>query len=159
MGMTDRRAGIELVGQQAVCEALGISRETLNVWQHEGLPVAQRGGPNRPSVYDSAAVIAWVVAREVAKASTERPQDRLARAQAIRVELDIAETQRRLLPASEVEPRWRAACAVARERLQEVRRGLVARLGRCSTAKERSEAVKAAHEAFLHYLADWRPER
>lgn len=80
----------------------------------------------------------------------------LARAQRMRVEIDVAEAQKRLIPAALVEPKWRAACVAAREQLLRARRRLVERLGRCKTPKERDAAVGEEHEAFLRTLAQWR---
>lgn len=143
-------------GQPEIAKAFGVTVKTVAEWQAAGFPVAVHGKAHTPNEYDLPACIDWLVKREVTKVQGERPQDRLARAQAIRVEIDIAEAQKLLIPAAEVEPKWRAACVAAREQLLRARRRLVERLGRCKTVKERSEAVGEVHEAFLRTLANWR---
>lgn len=147
---------MRITGQEQIAKAFGVAPKTIVAWQTDGFPVAVQGQRGIASEYDLPACIEWLVKREVTKVQGERPQDRLARAQAIRVEIDIAEAQKLLIPAADVEPKWRAACVAAREQLLRARRKLVDRLGRCKTVKERSEAVAEVHEQFLRTLANWR---
>lgn len=147
---------MRIVGQHEIAKAFGVTGTTIVSWQEQGFPVAVQGKRGIPNEYNLPACIDWLVRREVTKVAGERPQDRLARAQAMRVEIDIAEAQKRLIPAEDVEPKWRAACVAAREHLLRARRRLVEQLGRCKTAKERSDAVGEVHDAFLRTLADWR---
>lgn len=147
---------MRIVGQERIAEAFGVAPKTIVAWQGDGFPVAVQGARRLPNEYDLPACIEWLVKREVAKVQGERPQDRLARAQAIRVEIDIAEAQKRLIPADAVEPKWRAACVAARELLLRERRRLSSALGKTKTAKERDTILAEAHERFLRTLADWR---
>ena len=147
---------MRIVGQERIAEAFGVAPKTIVAWQGDGFPVAVQGARRLPNEYDLPACIEWLVKREVAKVQGERPQDRLARAQAMRVEIDIAEAQKRLIPAEAVEPKWRAACVAARELLLRERRRLLAALSRAKTTKERDTMLTETHERFLRALADWR---
>jgi phage terminase Nu1 subunit (DNA packaging protein) len=143
-------------GTKDLCAIFGISRETLTVWQGEGLPVTERGGPGKQSVFDSVAVHTWIIDRAVRKASGETPRDRLARAQAESVELDVAHKRGLLIPAALVEPKWAAACVAAREQLLRSRRALARRLATAKDERKREAIIAEVHEQFLRTLADWR---
>ena len=147
---------MRIVGQEQIAKAFGVAPKTIVAWQEDGFPVAVRGARRTPNEYDLPACIAWLVNREVGKVTGgESAKDRLARLQGDKIALDIAEAQGRLIPADQVEPKWRAACVAAREQLLRARRRLVERLGRCRDAKERTAAVDEVHASFLRTLSDW----
>jgi phage terminase Nu1 subunit (DNA packaging protein) len=138
-----------------VAAIFGVSHETIRTWQAEGMPVLVRGGGNKPSQFDSAAVHAWLVARAVRKAVTETPNDRLARVKAESIEIDISEKLRYLIPAADVEPAWTAACIAAREKLQRAKRPLARSLARCKTDAERERLIGEVHDEFLRQMSTW----
>lgn len=144
---------MKVVGQQQIADWFGVTRETIDTWQNQGFPIAVRGGPGVPSEYDSRACIDWLIDRELNKAGTERPQDRLARAQAEKIEMENAERRMQLVRVDEIEPMMIAAAVYARERLLEA----VPRLARdlSDDVRQREETLQAEFEAFLHYMADW----
>jgi phage terminase Nu1 subunit (DNA packaging protein) len=144
---------MNIVGQQQIANLFEVSRETIDSWQNEGMPVAVRGGPGVSSEYNSRACVDWLVNRELHKAQAVRPQDRLARAQAEKVEMENAERRALLIPASEVEPIMTEAVVAARIGLLDA----VQRLARDMPADPigREEMLQAEFEAFLHRLADW----
>ena len=144
---------MKITGQQEIADMFGVSRETINTWQDAGMPVQSRGGPGVPSEFDSAACITWRVESELLKARGDRPQDRLARAQAEKVEMDNATRRRVLIPAEELEPKLKAAFVFARETWLDA----VPRLARDLPADpdERERLLQIEFEAFLHKLADW----
>lgn len=144
-------------GIAALCDLLGYSHQTVAEWQEQGMPVLERGGPNRPSVFDSAAVLAWLVQRAVARVHGETPRDRLFRVQADTAEHALAAMRARLIDVDQVEPMMRAAVAAAREGLALERQRLVAQLDGVSDRRQREELIAAAHETFLRRLAKWRP--
>ena len=84
---------------------------TISRWEHEGLPVAQPGGPGKSTLYDAAVVVAWWHAREIDRLTgaasgglnpvTQRA--RKDRAQADLAELTKAERTAELIPRSEFE--------------------------------------------------------
>lgn len=94
------------VNQTQLAEILGVSDVTLWEWQKQGLPIAGRGDRGQENSYDTAAVIAWMIEREVRKVSTETQRDRLARLQADVLEIELAEKKNTLVPAAEIEPAW-----------------------------------------------------
>lgn len=142
-----------ITGQQQIADTFDVSRETIDTWQKEGMPVLARGGPGTPSQYDSAKCITWLVEREVRKVQGDRPQDRLARAQAEKVEMDNAERRGLLIPASLLEPKLKSAFTWARTTWLDA----VPRLARELPADPatREEMLQAEFEAFLRRLAGW----
>lgn len=144
---------MRIIGQEQIASVFGVAPKTIVEWQEQGFPIAARGGPGVPSEYESEACIAWLTDREVKKVQSEKPQDRLARVQADKIEMENAERRGLLIPADQLEPRLKAAFVAARETWLEA----VPRLARELPAdpREREEALQAEFEAFLHRLADW----
>jgi len=83
-----------------------------------------------------------------------RPQDRLARAQAEKIEMENAEKRGQLIPVDEVEPIMAEAVVFARERLLESAPRL-AREMPDGDPLGREEMLTAEFESFLNRLADW----
>ena len=145
---------MQISGQQSIADVFGVTRETIDTWQHQGMPVEVRGGPGVPSIYDSAACIAWRVESEVRKVQGERPQDRLARVQADKIEMENAERRGLLIPADQLEPKLRAAMIAAREAW----RNEPARLAHEAQGKSSQDMeilLAAAFDAFLTRLSRW----
>ena len=145
---------MQVSGQQGIADMFGVSRETIDNRQQDGMPVEVRGGPGVPSQYDSVTCINWLLNREVKKVQGEKPQDRLARVQADKIELELAEKRGLLLPADQIEPKLRAAMVAARE----MWRNEPARLARDvpgKPIKEIEELLAASYEAFLVKLSRW----
>ncbi len=144
---------MQITGQQGIADMFGVSRETIDNWQSVGMPVKSRGGPGVPSLYDAAACINWRLETELRKVQGERPQDRLARVQADKIEMENAERRGLLIPADQLEPRLKAAFVSARETWLDA----VPRLARELPADpdEREQMLQAEFETFLHLLADW----
>ncbi|WP_131111291.1 terminase small subunit [Sulfuricystis thermophila] len=144
---------MNIVGQQQIADLFAVSRETIDSWQKEGMPVAVRGGPGTSSEYNSRACIDWLVDRELRKAQAVRPQDRLARAQADKIEMENAERRGMLIPADQLEPKLKAAFVAAREAWLEAPQRLARELP--EDLRLREEMLQAEFEAFLNRLADW----
>jgi phage terminase Nu1 subunit (DNA packaging protein) len=145
---------VRIVGQENIASVFGVAPKTVVEWQEQGFPVALRGGPGVPSEYETEACIGWLVDREVKKVQAERPQDRLARVQADKIEMENAERRGQLIPADQLEPKLRAAMVAARAAL----RNEPARLAREVLGKkpEESEALLSeAFDAFLVRLSQW----
>lgn len=145
---------MQVTGQHGIADMFGVSRETIDNWQRDGMPVAERGGPGVPSLYDATECINWLVSREVKKVQGEKPQDRLARVQADKIELELMEKRGLLLPADQIEPKLRAAMVAARE----MWRNEPARLARevpGKPIKEIEDLLAASYEAFLVKLSRW----
>ena len=144
---------MRITGQERIADVFGVAPKTIVEWQEQGMPIAVRGRPGVPSEYDSEACIAWMVDREVKKVQNEKPQDRLARLQADKIEMELAERRGVLIPADLLEPRLQAAFTAARERLLEAAPRLARELP--ADAEGRESALQTEFEAFLHRLADW----
>ncbi|MFA6015885.1 MAG: terminase small subunit [Gallionellaceae bacterium] len=144
---------LRIIGQEIIASVFGVAPKTIVEWQEQGFPVAVRGGPGVASEYETEACVAWMVDREVKKVQTERPQDRLARVQADKIEMENAEKRQQLIPAEQLEPKLKAAFVSARERLLEAASRLARELP--ADTREREEMLQVEFEAFLHRLADW----
>lgn len=141
-------------GRDAIANVFGVSVKTIHEWHEQGLPIAARGSPGKPSEYDTLACINWLVDREVGKVIRERPQDRLARVQADKIEMENAERRRVLIPADQLEPKLRAAMVAARE----LWRNEPARLARevpGKPIKDIEELLAASFDGFLVKLSRW----
>ena len=145
---------MRIVGMDQIADLLGVAPKTVVEWQEQGLPIAVRGKPGVPSEYEAADCVRWLVEREVKKVQGEKPQDRLARVQADKIELELAEKRGLLLPADQIEPKLRAAVIAARE----MWRNEPARLARevpGKPIKEIEELLAGSYEAFLVKLSRW----
>lgn len=145
---------MRIVGQEQVADMLGVAPKTVVEWQAQGMPIAERGRPGVPSEYESADCINWLVQREVAKVQGERPQDRLARVQADKIEMENAEKRGLLVSAALLEPKLRAVVIAARESF----RSEPARLARevpGKSLREIEDILAAAFDAFLVKLSRW----
>ncbi|MEW6612695.1 MAG: terminase small subunit [Pseudomonadota bacterium] len=145
---------MRVTGQETIASVFGVAPKTIVEWQEQGFPVAVRGGPGVPSEYETEACIAWLVEREVKKVQAERPQDRLARVQADKIEMENAERRGQLIPADQLEPKLRAAMVAAREywRNEPVR---LAREVIGKTVKEVEALLAASFDGFLVKLSRW----
>jgi hypothetical protein len=89
----------------------------------------------------------------VLKTRGDRPQNRLARVQADKIEMENVERRRLLIPADQLEPKLQAAFAVAREAWAATAPRLARELP--ADPDERERALQVEFEAFLHRMADW----
>lgn len=144
---------MRIVGQEQIASVFGVAPKTIVEWQEQGFPIGRRGSPGVPSEYDSEQCITWLVDREVRKVQAERPQDRLARVQADKIEMENAERRGQLVRADQLEPRLKAAYVAAREGWLEVVPRLVRDLP--ADLAQREQILQSEFEAFLHRLADW----
>jgi hypothetical protein len=144
-------------GREAIANVFGVSIKTIHEWHDHGLPIASRGSPGKPSEYDTLACIKWRIDREIGKVMSERPQDRLARVQADKIEMENAGRRRVLIPADQLEPKLRAAMVAARE----IWRNEPARLAHevpGKPIKEIEELLAASFDGFLVKLSRWPSE-
>lgn len=132
----------------------GVAAKTIVEWQEAGLPIALRGSPGIPSEYESEACINWMIDREVRKVQAERPQDRLARVQADKIEMENEINRGLLIPADQLEPKLRAAMIAAREAWRNVPTRL-AREVPGKPIKEIEDLLALAFDEFLVKLSRW----
>lgn len=144
---------MRIIGQESIADVFGVAPKTIVEWQEQGFPVAQRGGPGVPSEYETKECIIWMVERELRKIREEKPQDRLARVQADKIEMENAERRGMLIPADQLEPKLKAAFVFAREGWLDAVRRLARELP--ADVREREAMLQGEFEGFLHRLADW----
>lgn len=144
---------MRIIGQENIASIFGVAPKTIVEWQEQGFPVDVRGGPGVASEYESEACINWLVDREVRKVREEKPQDRLARVQADKIEMENAERRGRLILADMLEPKLKAAFVAAREAWFDAAPRLARELPADPRARE--EMLQSEFEAFLHRLANW----
>jgi phage terminase Nu1 subunit (DNA packaging protein) len=144
---------LRIIGQESIAEVFGVAPKTIVEWQEQGFPVALRGGPGVPSEYETKDCISWMVERELRKIREEKPQDRLARVQADKIEMENAERRGLLIPADQLEPKLKAAFVFAREGWLDAVRRLARELP--AEVRERESMLQKEFEDFLNRLADW----
>lgn len=107
-----------IVNQTELAELIGVTDVTLWQWQKEGLPIKVRSLRGLPNQYDTAEVVAWMVDRATRKISGgETQEQRLKRVQADKIEMEMRQMSRDLVPAAEIEARWATIVMAARKRL------------------------------------------
>lgn len=141
-------------GQEGIAAVFGVSPKTINEWQEQGMPIAERGRPGVASQFESSACIEWYVRREVAKVQAETPSDRLARVKADAIEMDNAERRGLLIPADQLEPKIKAAMVLAREQWMDQPARLVRQL-QGKSLEDGEKLLEEAFGAFLTRLASW----
>jgi phage terminase Nu1 subunit (DNA packaging protein) len=106
-----------LLNKASLAEFLGFSEEALSTWQSEGLPIAKVGSRGQSHEYETAAVVAWMLDRERRRARADNPKDELYRSQKRLVDLNVAERERVLVNAAEVEQLYGGLVVAMRTRL------------------------------------------
>ena len=97
----------KLVAKRELSEIIGVSERTFSEWQKEpGFPFEINGGRGSVNSYDTAKVIQWMVARDIARRVGEKPRDRVDRLKADLLEVDLAERLGQLAPAALFERAW-----------------------------------------------------
>lgn len=96
------------VNQTELAQIIGVTDVTLWEWQKlDGFPILHRGANGQSNLYDTSAVIFWKINHDVKKASgPESQKDRLARLQADRIEIELAQLRGQSIPAELIEPAW-----------------------------------------------------
>lgn len=146
---------MRVIGQSQLAALFGVTEKTVVEWQDEGMPVELRNQAPKPNEYESADCIRWYAEREVRKVRVESPRDRVFRLQADKLEMEMAEARKALLPAAMIEPKIRGAIIAAREHLMGERRRIAALVqGRSET--ECAALLEQAFSDALRRLADWR---
>lgn len=87
----------------------GIAEETVTQWQKQGMPIELQRKGSRGSVYDTAAVFKWRMARaEEGDAVNDLSAERaaLAKVQRERIELELAESRGQLVKVDDVLTTW-----------------------------------------------------
>lgn len=148
---------MRIVGQEVIASVFGVTAKTIVEWQEQGFPVELQGGAGVPNEYKSEMCIGWLVEREVRKIQSERPQDRLARVQADKIEMENAEKRGVLIAADQLEPKLKAAMVAAREAWRNEPSRL-AREVQGMGVQEVEDLLASAFNGFLVRLSRWPDE-
>lgn len=107
----------KIVNQRELGEFFGVSHQTMANWMREGMPTLKRGEIGQENQYDTAAVIEWFAAREVAKTGRDSPKDELYRLQAEKMRRELSLTAKEVLPVQEIEDAWTRIVVAIRQEL------------------------------------------
>ncbi|HEZ4518627.1 TPA: terminase small subunit [Neisseria meningitidis] len=148
-----------LVNKRQLSEIVGVSERSLTEWQKEGLPVASyadnRGQANE---YESAAVIRWMVQRELERLNKEKPRDRLDRLKADAIELDLKERTGELAPAALFERAWADHILAARTEFLTLPEQLAIELSATAGVEIDPDAIASHINNALEKLANYGAE-
>jgi phage terminase Nu1 subunit (DNA packaging protein) len=146
-----------IVNKASLAEIIGYSEETLTTWQKAGLPMVYQSGRGASNQYDTEQVIAWMIARELAKVQVESQKDRLSRLQGDKVELEIAEKRGQLIPVDQIEPAWAAMVASARSYLRSQPDRLAHLLEVTDGVDAKRDLLMEAFDDALRKLSEYEP--
>lgn len=142
------------VNQRELAEILGVTTVTVWEWQGNGLPIARQASRGESNVYDTAAVIEWLIAQALARAGTEKE-----RLEVEILQVELAEKRARqalrektLVPADEVSPVWERRVLAAAAYMQQRASRLAGELERAASLEERRRVLKASDQEFLTHL-------
>ena len=96
----------KIVNQRELSELFGVSHQAMANWMREGMPTLMRGDRGQENQYDTAAVIEWFAAREVAKTGRQSPKDELYRLQAEKIRRELSLAANEVAPLAEIERVW-----------------------------------------------------
>ena len=118
----------KLVNLRELSEIVGRSERVLIEYAEEGLPCRERGGDGKPSAYDTAEVVAWMIGQATARrdATVEVERRRLIAAQATRAELELARRRGDLVDLAE----FRAGAIRAGREITDALLGIAPRISR-----------------------------
>ena len=146
-----------IVNKKQLSDIVGISERSLTDWQKEGLPIQYEGERGEANQYDTTQVIAWMIAREIAKQVTETQKDRLARLQGDKLVLDIAREKRILIPVDQIEPTWLTMVSSARAHLLAAPDKLAHLLEATEGIDAKRDLLAETFEEFLRKLSTYEP--
>lgn len=147
----------KIVNKRDLAEIIGVSERALTDWQREGLPVVYSGERGESNQYDTEQVIAWMIARELAKVQVESQKDRLSRLQGDKVELEIAEKRGQLVPVEHIEPAWNAMVTSARSFLRSQPDRLAHLLEVTDGVDAKRDLLMEAFDDALRKLSEYEP--
>lgn len=141
-----------IVNQRELAETLDISQKSLSLWAKEGMPVVLETENGLQNQYDTAAVHRWCIARELAKGAKDDDKNRLARLQGDKIEMELAEKRRDLIPAAEVEPAWTSMVLAARQALLSLPKSLASLMAQTEDPDVARDLLEEAIEEVLQKL-------
>lgn len=142
------------VNKAELADYFEVSERTLTNWQDDGMPILSVGDRGESNAYNVRACINWWIAREVGKHGEETPRDRLARVQADRIEMEIAEKRRELIPAAEIGQQWASVVIASRQAMLVIPQNIAPLLVGMDDPDPIRELLQDAIEEALARLAE-----
>ena len=145
-----------LVNKAQLADLLGYAERSLTEWQEEGMPIARRADMRgQANEYDSASVVSWLLERAIRKAKAENPKDELYRSQTRLNQLKLAEMERTLVDAAEVEAEYARMILNARQQLLQLADRLAPELDAAAGEERKRELLGAAILEALKSLSQY----
>jgi phage terminase Nu1 subunit (DNA packaging protein) len=149
-----------IVTKRALADSFNVSEDTLTQWQHEGLPIleaaSKRGQSHR---YDMAAVVRWMVKREIDSRVGEDSRERLNRLQGDKAELELKVARGELVNVKELEPAWSSAFIAIRSAMLAVPARLAQLLEVTPGVAQKRDLLSETFEDILTQLPQRPPFR
>ncbi len=145
------------VNQTELASIIGVTDVTLWEWQKDGMPILERGERGQPNWYDTSAVIAWKIEREVQKVRSESPQDALNRAKTRLTELQIAEKEGVLVAVGDVEPEFARMVMASRQKLLQLPARLAHELEAVAGVENKRVLLEERIDEALQELSRYEP--
>ncbi len=117
---------METLSKADLAAAFGVSLPTIDAWLQRGMPYQQRGSRGQPWAFDLPNSIAWRLEDEIGRRIKQTDgqaldlnyeRARLAKAQADKVQREIAVMDAKLIPADQVESVWGRMVSAFRARI------------------------------------------
>lgn len=147
----------EIVNKQRLANILGKSERWLTELQKEGMPVQENGKRGQSNRYDTAVVIAWMLARELeattGKLSLHAQETRVAKHRADKLEHEVNLLKGNVVLADTVESTWKNLVIRMRTKLLAVP-SRVAALCEGRTKIEIKQNIEEVIREALNELAD-----
>lgn len=148
------------VSKAELSELVGRDERTLSRWQTAGMPVLEFGlGRGNENLYDTQAVIEWLVQQAALNGKKESARDRLDRIRADREEMALAKDLGEVVIAAELVERFEAMIQAAKlELLNTLPENLASELSARYGVEIDDQLIREPIEGILKELANYDPD-
>lgn len=148
------------VSKAELGELVGRDERTLSRWQTAGMPVLEFGqGRGNENLYDSQAVIEWLMQQAALNGKKESSRDRLDRVRADREELAMAKDIGEVAVVADLVGRFEAMIQAAKiELLNTLPENLASELSARYGVEVDDQLIRDPIEAILRELANYDPD-
>lgn len=108
---------MQIANRRQLAEVFGVNEGTIREWRKLGMPTELAGDKGVENQFHVAACVAWLLGREFERLTRETPRDRLDRARADMMELELAQKMGTLVIAEEMEKQVEFMIAACRAEL------------------------------------------
>lgn len=147
------------VSKAELSELVGRDERTLSRWQNEGMPVVEFGlGRGNENLYDTEAVITWLVQQAALNGRKESVRDRLDRIKGDREELALAKDLEQVVIADELIAGYETMLTAAKvELLNTYPENLASDLSARYGVEIDEQLIRDPLEAILRELSNYDP--